>query len=457
MLAPYSEAAEGGPLLDLAIRSLELFDRFVAQVERRQRDARRTTTASGTLARGAERRSRSRRSTRCIVRLPSRGVRSQSARRAAEARSHEPQLAADLFGALLIPAQGLVSALRSHVRARRRRRCGAARRVIEPAIARRISAHGDGVEIETTRGSVRRGRRRAGRGRWSGQIEIAGAAPRSGDARCAGSCCTSGGRVRRSRGSSGASAATWCRGATARCSSARRSKTPASTSGRRSRASAICWMPPATSFLTRRPPACCRRARASGRRRPIPCRSSAGPRSCRGLMYATGHYRNGVLLAPLTAKLVADAMLDGTRRSRRSSCTTPSRFGNLVVASRKSRHGLCHCRNCVSPDRPRRRRSMDCARLQGRRRRALRRGRCRADRGWRPGSPARLAGVAPRARRGARGAAAGRARVSSSRDRSRVCGDRHRRAERRREGVARCRRCAPAPCSTPCARRRPSV
>ena len=28
------------------------------------------------------------------------------------------------------------------------------------------------------------------------------------------------------------------------------------------------------------------------------------------LMYATGHYRNGVLLAPLTAQLVADAMLD---------------------------------------------------------------------------------------------------------------------------------------------------
>ena len=27
-------------------------------------------------------------------------------------------------------------------------------------------------------------------------------------------------------------------------------------------------------------------------------------------MYATAHYRNGILLAPLTAALVADAMLD---------------------------------------------------------------------------------------------------------------------------------------------------
>src|SRR5262249_50539099 len=34
-------------------------------------------------------------------------------------------------------------------------------------------------------------------------------------------------------------------------------------------------------------------------------------RAVPNLMYATGHYRNGVLLAPLTAQLVADALLDG--------------------------------------------------------------------------------------------------------------------------------------------------
>ena len=31
-----------------------------------------------------------------------------------------------------------------------------------------------------------------------------------------------------------------------------------------------------------------------------------------GLVYATGHFRNGVLLAPLTASLVADLVLEGT-------------------------------------------------------------------------------------------------------------------------------------------------
>ena len=34
----------------------------------------------------------------------------------------------------------------------------------------------------------------------------------------------------------------------------------------------------------------------------------------RGVYYATGHYRNGVLLAPLTALMLADLMLDGRER-----------------------------------------------------------------------------------------------------------------------------------------------
>ena len=45
-----------------------------------------------------------------------------------------------------------------------------------------------------------------------------------------------------------------------------------------------------------------------------------------GVYYATGHYRNGVLLAPLTAKLVADLVLDGTRDSA-LELARPDRFG----------------------------------------------------------------------------------------------------------------------------------
>jgi glycine oxidase len=44
-----------------------------------------------------------------------------------------------------------------------------------------------------------------------------------------------------------------------------------------------------------------------------------------GLFYATGHFRNGVLLAPLTAQLVADYVLDG-KRDAALKATSLSRF-----------------------------------------------------------------------------------------------------------------------------------
>jgi len=44
------------------------------------------------------------------------------------------------------------------------------------------------------------------------------------------------------------------------------------------------------------------------------------------LVYAAGHYRNGVLLAPLTAQLVADAMLDN-RIDPLLAAVNPARFG----------------------------------------------------------------------------------------------------------------------------------
>jgi len=55
---------------------------------------------------------------------------------------------------------------------------------------------------------------------------------------------------------------------------------------------------------------------------PIIGRSRAVP----GLVYATGHFRNGVLLAPLTARLVADLLLEGVEDEALTS-TSPQRFG----------------------------------------------------------------------------------------------------------------------------------
>jgi glycine oxidase len=55
---------------------------------------------------------------------------------------------------------------------------------------------------------------------------------------------------------------------------------------------------------------------------PIIGRSSRMP----GLVYATGHYRNGVLLAPLTARMVADLVLEN-REDPLLDGTRPQRFG----------------------------------------------------------------------------------------------------------------------------------
>ncbi|MGQ0647985.1 MAG: glycine oxidase ThiO [Gemmatimonadaceae bacterium] len=55
---------------------------------------------------------------------------------------------------------------------------------------------------------------------------------------------------------------------------------------------------------------------------PIIGRSSRVP----GLVYATGHGRNGVMLAPLTAAIVADLLLDH-RESSHLKATSPARFG----------------------------------------------------------------------------------------------------------------------------------
>jgi glycine oxidase len=52
-----------------------------------------------------------------------------------------------------------------------------------------------------------------------------------------------------------------------------------------------------------------------------------GPSSTmRHVFHATGHYRNGILLTPLTADLVADLVLD-RRQHRELSLTNPVRFG----------------------------------------------------------------------------------------------------------------------------------
>jgi glycine oxidase len=323
MLAPYSEAAEGGSLLDLGIRSLELFDRFVRAVED-DSGMRVGYERSGTLH--VARREESIEELTALHRaIASHGTVSHPLT-PAEARSYEPQIAADQFGALLIPAQGLVSALDlTCALAEAAMRRGARR--TEPAVARRISPRADGVTIETTSGVIEAGAAVLAAGAWSGQIDVAGVTHVP---------------VRPVRGQllhlgwkgSPLARITWDErcylvpwrdgtllvGATVEDAGFEEKTTAA---GVRDLLDAACALVPhaLTADLISmraglRP--------ASPDPLPIIGWSHAVPR----LMYATGHYRNGVLLAPLTAALVAGALLD-SREDPALRLTTPSRFGTL--------------------------------------------------------------------------------------------------------------------------------
>jgi glycine oxidase len=55
-----------------------------------------------------------------------------------------------------------------------------------------------------------------------------------------------------------------------------------------------------------------------------------GPGAIRGLQWATGHHRNGILLTPITAELVA-AALAGEEPSEPAAAVAPNRFIGLPV------------------------------------------------------------------------------------------------------------------------------
>ncbi len=55
-----------------------------------------------------------------------------------------------------------------------------------------------------------------------------------------------------------------------------------------------------------------------------PCQGVAG------LFYATGHYRNGILLAPITGEVIADAIVDGVLPANLKAFS-PDRFRSLVT------------------------------------------------------------------------------------------------------------------------------
>jgi glycine oxidase len=61
---------------------------------------------------------------------------------------------------------------------------------------------------------------------------------------------------------------------------------------------------------------------------------SLGPTDIEGLSIATGHYRNGILLTPITARLIA-SWITGERIAIDCDAFSPMRFANATNQSRK--------------------------------------------------------------------------------------------------------------------------
>jgi len=324
VLAPYIEAREGSPLLDLTIRSLALYDDFVARTIAESGLAvmyRRTGTIDIATSDAEVQALRARADL-----LTRRGVPALLLD-ALTVRSEEPHLGDGAAGGLLIETHGFVAAADlTRALAAAARRCGA--QLIEPSRVRRISRIGGDVVVDTDRGSLTGNAVVIAAGSWSGEIDIEGVSGRVPVRPVRGQLLTlgwTGTPLRRVTWSSRCYLVPWddgtlLVGATVEEAGFDERATVAGVRDLLDAASEL--VPHAWSAGFKGARVGLRPATADDL--PVIGASQIAP----NVMYATGHYRNGVLLAPLTAALVADAMLDG-RVDPMLAAVSPARFGDL--------------------------------------------------------------------------------------------------------------------------------
>jgi glycine oxidase len=243
------------------------------------------------------------------------------------ARALEPHLAEDVRGGLLIPSHGYVAAgdlTRALVAAARRH--GA--RILEQGRVTRISARGGELVVDTARGPLTAGAVVLAAGSWSAQIDVDRCEARVPVRPVRGQMVQlvwNGPPLRRVTWGERCYLVPWddgtlLVGATVEESGFDERTTAA---GVRDLIDAACELVPGAWT------AGFRAARAGlrpGTPDDLPVIGMS--RQVPNLMYATGHYRSGVLLAPITAQLVADALLDG-RMDPLLAAMRPDRFGNL--------------------------------------------------------------------------------------------------------------------------------
>ena len=324
VLAPYIEATEGSPLLDLAVRSLDMYDAFVARVSEGTGAAvpyRRTGTIDVAMTESEMRALEARAAV-----LERRGVPAQLLD-AAGARAEEPHVGDGVVGALQIDAHGFVAAAdltRALISAARRQ--GA--QLIEQSRVRRVCRRDDDIIVDTDRGSLSGNAVVLAAGSWSAEVDIEGVRavlpvrPVRGQLLSLG---WTGTPVRRVTWSHRCYVVPWDDGTLLVGATVEEAgfDERATVAGVRDLLDAVSdLLPHAWSAAFRGARVGLRPATRDGL--PVIGASTVMP----GLMYATGHYRNGVLLAPLTATLVADAMLEN-RIDPLLRSVSPSRFGAL--------------------------------------------------------------------------------------------------------------------------------
>ena len=324
VLAPYIEAREGSPLLELTVRSLALYDDFVGRAVAESGVAvmyRRTGTidVAATEADLQVLRARAEMLTR-------RGVRA-TVFDALTVREEEPHLGDGAAGGLLIDTHGFVGASDlTRALATAARRCGA--QLLEPSRVRRVVCSNGDVVVETDRGSLMGNAVVIAAGSWSGEIAVDGVTARVPVRPVRGQLLTlgwTGAPLRRVTWSSRCYLVPWddgtlLVGATVEEAGFDERATVAGVRDLLDAASEL--VPHAWSAGFKGARVGLRPATADDL--PVIGASRVAP----NVMYATGHYRNGVLLAPLTAVLVADTMLDG-RVDPLLDAVSPARFGEL--------------------------------------------------------------------------------------------------------------------------------
>jgi len=327
VLAPFIEARHEGPLLQLTARSLGLFDDFIARIQA-DSAAKLTYQRTGTLDVALDPDALAV-LVKAHERLTSQGIEANLLD--GPAVSHcEPHVSTGALGALLIPTHGFVAA----AELTRALAAAAERRGVTFVDGRitRISTDGDRLRLQasgSTPGTFRADAVIVAAGSWTGAIHIEGVKTPVPVHPVRGQLLhlhwTGPEPLRRILWSERCYVVPWpdgpvLVGATEEHAGFDERTTLAAVLDL---IDAVCELLPQawTASLT---------AAKVGLRPGTPDQvpiigwSNAVP----NLMYATGHYRNGILLAPLTAELVANAILDG-RIDPMLELTRPQRFGEL--------------------------------------------------------------------------------------------------------------------------------